>query len=127
MPRLIEIVKAMQKLDSKGNSGEEIEGNIKYINDRGKENRYSYYFKNKLVFTFGITRGKGQKDENYGYVPRQIGINNGEFERLHICTMSKEEYNKSLKESGKIIDDENKLENIVEKPKKKKSKKMDNY
>ena len=79
-----------------------IPGEIKYITSRGNENRYSYYYEGKLVWTFGITRSPKKKEIDFKYVPRQMGLNNKEYRELEDCTKTKEDYNKLIIEKGKI-------------------------
>jgi len=63
------IEKTMKKLKE-----ETEEGEIRFTTGRGGENRFSYYFKGQLVFTFGLTRGSRQKSKQFHYVPRQMHL-----------------------------------------------------
>ena len=79
-----------------------IPGEIK-IQDTGRnENRYSYHFNGKMAFTFGITRGSKSKSKKFYYVPRQMLISTKEYQKLHDCPWSKEDYNKKLNDLENI-------------------------
>jgi hypothetical protein len=117
MPRIDEIVHTMNKLNK---AETDFEGKIVYKDDRGNENRYAYYYKKTLVFSFGMTRGYKKKENDYWYVPRQMGLTNKQFNELHNCTMSKKQYNEHLKntEKIKISPDTKKIKEIKKKSKK---------
>lgn len=96
------IKQTMDKLNRRYEDGESIEGEITFDASRGNENRYSYYYKGQLVFTFGITRSPRKKSKQFHYVPRQIHLQRQEYRRLYNCPMSKREYNEKLIAEGKI-------------------------
>jgi len=91
----IEIV--MKKLKDETQPGE-----IRFTTSRGGENRFSYYFKGQLVFTFGLTRGSRQKSKQFHYVPRQMHLQRRQYLELHDCPMSKASYNQLLIDAGKV-------------------------
>ncbi|MDI6793895.1 MAG: hypothetical protein QME81_13700, partial [bacterium] len=64
----------MAKLNAQEEDGKTIEGEVRFDSSRGNENRYSYYYKNQLVFTFGITRSSRKKSKVFHYVPRQMHL-----------------------------------------------------
>lgn len=92
----------MDKLGSSTENGEKIEGEIEFKDNRGKENRFTYWYKGRKVFTCGISRGSRKRAKNYWYVPEQMGLTNKEFKLLRECPMSKREYNEKMIEQGKI-------------------------
>jgi hypothetical protein len=96
------IQRTMDKLKRKSENGEAVEGEIVFDTRRGGDNRYSYYYQDQLIFTFGITRSPRKKSKKFGYVPRQMHLQQQEYRRLHNCPMSKKEYNEKLIEEGKI-------------------------
>jgi len=98
---------AMTKLNLQEEDGRIIEGEVRFISSRGNENRYSYYYKNRLVFTFGITRSPRKKSKVFHYVPRQMHLQHHEYRKLYECPMSKREYNEKLMAEGKIIGTKN--------------------
>ena len=100
--RLKGIKKSMKKLNIQELNGKKIEGNVIHISDRGREDRYSYIYNKKLVFTFGLTRGSKKKELPFYYVPTNMGINNNEYKKFHDCDKSKKELNNLLIEKGKI-------------------------
>jgi len=102
MLRIDDIEFCIKKLSKTKNSKGTISGEIEYIDNRGRENRYSYIYEGKKVWTFGITRGSKKKEKSFGYVPQQIGLNNKEFRKLQDCTITKRDYNELLKERGNL-------------------------
>lgn len=96
------IQKTMDKLNQRYEGGEAIEGEVVFDTSRGGENRYSYYYKGQLVFTFGITRSPRKRSKQFHYVPRQMHLNRQEYRLLYNCPMSKKEYNEKLIAEGKI-------------------------
>jgi len=95
------IKQTMDKLNRRYENGEPVEGEIVFDASRGNENRYSYYYKGQLVFTFGITRSPRKKSKQFHYVPRQMHLQRQEYRRLYNCPMSKREYNELIAK-GKI-------------------------
>lgn len=91
------IKKTLEKLDEKSEPGE-----IRYEEEGRKEQRYSYLLNNIMIFTFGITRGSSVKSKRFSYVPRQMHLTQPEYRIFHDYTMSKEEYNRKLIDSGKF-------------------------
>jgi hypothetical protein len=87
------IVETMEKLENQCENGENVLGDLEFISDRGGEYRYTYRLGKDTVFTFGITRGSNIKEKYFSYVPKQMGLSNSEYNRLHDCPMSKKEYN----------------------------------
>jgi hypothetical protein len=96
------IQQTMDKLNRRREDGKAVEGEIVFDASRGGENRYSYYYKGQLVFTFGITRSPRQKSKQFHYAPRQMFLQRQEYRRLYNCPMSKREYNEKLIAEGKI-------------------------
>lgn len=92
----------MAKINAQEEDGEIIDGKVKFDSSRGNENRYSYYYNNRLVFTFGITRSPRKKSKVFHYVPRQMHLQHHEYRRLYECTMSKRKYNEKLIVENKI-------------------------
>ena len=77
-------------------------GEVEHIPEGRGEIRYAYYLKQKMAFTFGLTRSSRAKSKKYYYVPRQMGITNGEYRKLYECPWRKKDLNKKLIESGKV-------------------------
>ena len=96
------IKKSMNKLNKQYENGETIAGNIEFIENRGKENRYTYRYLNQTVFTFGYTRGSKKNEIPIRWVPRQMGLTNAEYNKLYDCSLSKKEYNSLMITRGKI-------------------------
>ena len=90
MPRICleGVNKSMEKLNDPAQDGE-----VRFEESRGNENRYSYRYKNKLIFTFGYTRGSRKKEVDLSYVPRQMGLVNKDYFLFEECFRSKEWYN----------------------------------
>ena len=95
------INETMNKLNSKRENGEFVEGEIQETNGK-KHDRFSYIYKNQLVFTIGFTRSPRKRSKKFNYVPRQMHLQRQEYRILHACDMSKREYNEKLIEEGKI-------------------------
>jgi hypothetical protein len=91
------IDRVMKKLGDESQAGE-----IRFTTSRGGENRFSYYFQEQLVFTFGLTRGSRQKSKQFNYVPRQMHLQRWQYKELHDCPMSKADYNQLLIDIGKV-------------------------
>ena len=51
-----------------------------------------------LVGKYGIRRDRGAP---HSYIPKQIGVSASEAKRLSTCTMSKEQYEKKIRNSRK--------------------------
>jgi len=75
-------------------------GKIEEIPTGRTEIRYTYYLKEKMAFTFGVTRSSKSKSKKFYYVPRQMGIVNSEYRKLYECPWQKKDLNKKLIESG---------------------------
>ena len=75
-------------------------GEIEYEPKGRNEIRYSYYLNERMAFTFGLTRSSKAKSIKYHYVPRQMGVTNGEYRKLYECPWGKKDLNKKLIESG---------------------------
>jgi len=91
-------LKGIQKVITKLKKGE-TPGEVKYDTEGRSEIRVSYFLKNKMAFTFGLTRSSKAKSKNYYYIPRQMGISNREYKKLHDCPWDKADYNKKLIET----------------------------
>jgi len=89
------IESTMEKLRRENGPGE-----IEYISKGRDELRYAYYLNEKMAFTFGLTRSSKKKSKMFYYVPRQMGITNGEYRKLHECPWKKRDLNQKLIESG---------------------------
>jgi hypothetical protein len=63
------IQKTMRKLAQEYEGGVKAEGEIRFSSERGGENRYSYYLRGKLVFTFGISRSSRSRSKKLYYIP----------------------------------------------------------
>ena len=100
--RLKGIKKAMKKLGAQIEGGKPVPGEVKLVENRGKETRYSYYYLERLVFTFGIPRGTRRKEGKFYYVAHQMHLQNSEYRELHDCPMSKECYNTLMIERSNI-------------------------
>ena len=83
----------MEKLAAEYEQGVEVDGEIVYRDDRGGENRYSYFLQGQLVFTFGISRGSRVRSKKLAYVPRSMHLTRKQYKALHKCPMSKQDYN----------------------------------
>lgn len=79
-------------------------GEIKYTETGRKENRYSYYYKGIMIFTFGITSGSQAKSKTFDYVPRQMHLKRQQYKSLHDCPWTKANYNEELAKKGIIQD-----------------------
>lgn len=77
-------------------------GSIERVQAGRAEIRYSYFLKDKMAFTFGLTRSSKAKEKTYYYVPRQMHITNKQYKGLHDCPWSKADYNAHLL-SAKIV------------------------
>lgn len=89
------IAKVIKKL-KKGNAP----GKLTIEKSGRKEIRYSYELNEKMAFTFGLTRSSTAKSKSFYYVPRQMGITNKEYQKLHDCPWKKQDYNNKLLELG---------------------------
>jgi hypothetical protein len=88
-------LKGINKVIAKLKNTEE-PGTITYEDAGRKEIRCSYELNGKMAFTFGLTRGSRAKSKKYYYVPRQMGITNKNYRKLHDCPWEKQNYNKEL-------------------------------
>ncbi len=77
-----------------------VPGEMEHITGERKEIRYTYFFNQKMAFTFGITRSSKVKAKKFHYVPRQMHLTKHEYQELYECPMSKNDYNKKLIDSG---------------------------
>ncbi len=102
MLSLKDIIAATDKLGKREENSEKIDGEIIFTDNRGKENRITYFYKREKVFTCGISRGSKKRAKSYWYVPEQMGLTNKEFRALSECPMSKREYNEKMIKEGKI-------------------------
>ncbi len=102
MFRIDDINKCMKKLNTPVKEGKKIPGEIEYIENRGKENRFVYRYKGKTVFSFGVTRGSNKKETLLYYVPKQMGLTTPEYRKLYECPMSKEDYNSLMSQRGNL-------------------------
>jgi len=93
-----DIQKTMRKLALEVEGGAKAEGEIRFTSERGGENRYSYYLRGKLVFTFGISRSSKSRSKKLYYIPRQMHLSNSQYKSLYECPMSKKDYNQVLLE-----------------------------
>ena len=93
-----DIQKTMRKLAQEYEGGTKAEGEIRFSSERGAENRYSYYLRGKLVFTFGISRSSRTRSKKLYYIPRQMHLSNNQYKSLYECPMSKKDYNEILLE-----------------------------
>ena len=76
----------LEKLKDKTEPGE-----LKCIEGGRREKRYSYYYKGKLIFTFGLTRSSSAKSKKFGYIPRQMCLLTNEYRKMHDCSWYKKE------------------------------------
>lgn len=88
-------LKGINKVITKLENAEE-PGTITYKEAGQKEIRCSYELNGKMAFTFGLTRSSKAKSKNFRYVPRQMGITNKKYRKLHDCPWKKQDYNKEL-------------------------------
>jgi len=90
------ILKTLKKLDDRTEPG------CVEFREGKKHSRYSYVLEETVVFSIGLTRGSSAKSMEFNYVPKQMGLNRKEYRDLHVCPMTKEQYNNKMFESGKV-------------------------
>ena len=88
-------LKGIKKVIAKLRKTEE-PGALTYEDAGRKEIRCSYELNGKMAFTFGLTRSSKAKSKRYHYIPRQLGITNKNYRKLHDCPWKKIHYNKEL-------------------------------
>ncbi|MFA6413409.1 MAG: hypothetical protein WCW53_11995 [Syntrophales bacterium] len=79
------------KLKDKGEPGE-----FEIIECGKKEKRYSYYYKGKAIFTFGLTRSSSAKSKRFNYIPEQMYLLRSEYRKMHDCSWYKKQYNEKI-------------------------------
>ena len=71
-------------------------GELECIESGRREKRYSYYYKGKAIFTFGLTRSSSAKSKQFDYIPGQMCLLRGEYRKMHTCSWYKKQYNDKI-------------------------------
>jgi hypothetical protein len=70
--------------------------------DRKRHENVQFRYNDRIIFTFGIRRGSGEKGHNF--IPRQMSLSQKECRTFRDCTMSLEQYIQILRGKGLIVD-----------------------
>lgn len=76
-------------------------GTLECIERRRKEKRISYYYNNKTIFSFGLTRSSSAKSKRFNYIPDQMNLQRSEYRKMHDCSWYKKDYNQKIDSKGK--------------------------
>ncbi|MCX5847409.1 MAG: hypothetical protein NTW12_13795 [Deltaproteobacteria bacterium] len=76
-------------------------GELECIEGGRKEKRYSYYYKGKAIFTFGLTRSSSAKSKRFNYIPEQMCLLRSEYRKMHDCSWYKKQYNEKIDSMAK--------------------------